>query len=66
MNDLLTRLRNLIRRSDEEVSISRAALAKYFACVDEWNTHYFDDEWCESPRGQSCADFIDWFNEVHQ
>ena len=66
MNGLLERLRRLIGRSDEEVSVSKAALLRYFQCVDEWNTHYFDDEWCDGPRGQSCADYIDWFNEVHQ
>ena len=66
MNALRKGLLRLIRRPDEEVSVSKAALLRYFECVDEWNTHYFDDDWCDGPRGQSCADYIDWFNEVHK
>ena len=66
MNDILYRLKRLIRRPSEEVSVSKAALLRYFECVDEWNTNYFDNEWCDGPRGQSCADYIDWFNEVHK
>tara|TARA_B100000459_G_scaffold63246_1_gene34568 strand:+ start:4074 stop:4274 length:201 start_codon:yes stop_codon:yes gene_type:complete len=66
MNGLLERLRRLIGRPNHEVSVSKEALLRYFQCVDEWNTHYFDDEWCDGPRGQSCADFIDWYDEVHR
>ena len=66
VNEALNRLKRLIGLGSEEVSVSKAALLKYFDCVDEWNEHYLDDEWCEGPRGQACVDFIDWFNEVHQ
>ena len=66
MNGPLDRLRRLISRPEPEVSVSRASLEKYFQCVEEWNEHYFDDEWCDGPRGQACADFIDWFTENHR
>jgi hypothetical protein len=66
MNGPLYRLKRLIGLDPREVSISRAALLRYLECVDEWNEHYFDDEWCDGPRGRSCADYIDWFNEVHR
>ena len=66
MNAFREAFLRFIRRPDEEVSVSKAALLRYFECVDEWNTHYFDDDWCDGPRGQSCADYIDWFNEVHR
>ena len=66
MNAFRKGLLRFIGRSDEEVSVSKAALLKYFACVDEWNDHYFEDDWCDSARGQVCADYIDWFNEVHR
>ena len=66
MNDILNRLKRLIGRPSEEVSCSKAALLKYFACIDEWNENWHDDEWCDGPRGIDCASYIDWFNEVHQ
>jgi hypothetical protein len=66
VNAVIERLRRLIGRPDPEVSVSKAALLRYFQCVDEWNEHYFDDDWCNGPRGQSCADYIDWFDEVHR
>ena len=66
MNGFVQKLWRLIAGPSEEVSVSKAALARYLSCVDEWNEHYFDDDWCDGPRGQSCADYIDWFNEVHQ
>ena len=66
VNEALNRLKRLIGLGSEEVSVSKAALLKYFECVDEWNAHYFEDDWCDGPRGQSCADYIDWFNEVHR
>ena len=66
MNDILNRLKRLVGRPSQEVSASKAALLKYFACIDEWNDNWTDDEWCDGPRGIACADYIDWFNEVHQ
>ncbi len=66
MSVLRKGLLRFIRRSDEEVSISKAALLKYFECVDEWCEHYLDDDWCDGPRGVDCASYIHWFNEVHR
>lgn len=66
MNGIRERFLRFIGRSDQEVSVSKAALLKYFECVDEWNAHYFDDEWCDGPRGIDCSSYIDWFNEVHR
>jgi hypothetical protein len=66
VNEVLNRLKRLISRPSQEVSVSKAALLRYFECIDEWNTHYFDDEWCDGPRGIDCKSYIDWFNEVHQ
>ena len=66
MSGILNRVKRLIGLSSEEVSVSKAALLKYFDCCDELNAHYFDDEWCDSPRGIDCQSYIDWFNEVHQ
>ena len=63
MSGPLERLRRLIAGAGDEVSVSKAALSRYLQCVDEWNSNYFDDEWCDSPRGQTCTDYIDWFNE---
>ena len=66
MNGPLQRLRDLLNKPDPEVPVSREALAKYFACVEEWNEHYFDDDWCDSARGIDCKSYIDWFTEVYR
>ena len=66
MNGPLQRLRRLISRTDREVQIGSAALERYNSCVREWNEHFTDDEWCDRPRGQACAYFIEWFDEAHR
>ena len=66
MSDLLKILRQVLNRPDPQVPVSRVALEKYIACVDEWNENYFDDEWCDSSRGVECKSYIDWFAEVYR
>ena len=66
MNGPLQRLRDLINKPDPEVPVSRYALAKYLECVNEWNEHYFDDDWCDSARGIDCKSYIEWFAEVYK
>ena len=66
MNGPLDRLRRLLTRADQEVSISRHSLRRCLQCVDEWNENYFDDDWCDSARGIDCKSYIDWFAEHHR
>ena len=66
MSGPLHRLKRLISRPDPAVSLGDAALERYNLCVAEWNDNFTDDEWCDGPRGQACADFIDWYDEVHR
>ena len=66
MNGPLDRLKALISRGAGEVRISDAAIQRYNQCIEEWNANWTEDEWCDGPRGQACADFIDWYDEVHR
>jgi len=66
MNGPLERLRRLISGPDQALPICAAALDRYNECVAEWNDNWTDDEWCDGPRGQSCADYIFWFEETHR
>ena len=66
MNGPLYRLRRLIGGPSEAIRLSEEALLRYNQCVDEWNANWTDDEWCDGPRGEACADFIDWYDEVHR
>ena len=66
MNGLLNRLRSWVCRDSQEISVSKEAVSRYIQCVEEWNEHYFDDDWCDSPRGIDCKSYIDWFADVHQ
>ena len=66
MNGPLERLRRLISGSDEKVCIRDYAVQHYLQCVDEWNAHYFEDDWCDSSRGSDCKAYIEWFQEYYR
>ena len=66
MNEALDRLRRLLGGPSEALRLRDEALLRYNQCVDEWNQNWTDDEWCDGPRGQACAGFIDWYDEVHR
>ena len=66
MNDFIDRLKSWFSRDRKEVSVSKEAFHRYMQCVEEWNEHYFDDDWCTSDRGIDCKCYIDWFAEVHK
>ena len=66
MNDLIRKLRRFITGASAPVSISAVAFQKYLQCVEEWNTCFFDDAWCDSPRGIDCKSYIDWFHDTYE
>lgn len=66
MNDLIQTIRRFITGAGAPVSISDVAVQRYYQCVEEWNTSYWDDAWCDSPRGQDCKDYIDWFHDTYE
>ena len=66
MNAPIQRLRRLISRSADAVRAINEEELRYAQCVQEWNTNFHCDDWCDSDRAIECKQYIDWFTETRQ
>jgi len=62
----LERVKRLIARSAEPLRAINEEELRYQKCMQEWNDHYLEDDWCDSSAAEQCKSFIEWFEESRQ
>ena len=66
MSGPLERVKRLISRSADPLRAINEEELRYQKCMQEWNSHYFEDDWCDSDAAIECKQYIDWFEESRQ